>query len=270
MGPFVLAWLVGEGIIVYRTVSRDHVPPGPGRLLSSSGLFVLLSLLAKGGPGPARAATLLAVGFDIAAYLQVPLTNAGATGTKTTAKGKTVTAGTFPAAGSAGSGQIFPDGGPGGAIDCTSSSDASVAADSTSSNFATDTNGATGGGGTTANQSAAVTVITGNPQFSGWNTGSNWTSLVHLWTRESSWDNTIANTQSGALGIAQALGHGNGSNTQGTLGNEYGGFGLTDAQAKQANSGNAAAQILWGLNYIKATYGSPAAAWAHETSAGWY
>jgi len=46
MGPFILAWLVGEGIIVFRTM-RDgkkatghYVPPGPGQLVWSSGLFV--------------------------------------------------------------------------------------------------------------------------------------------------------------------------------------------------------------------------------------
>jgi hypothetical protein len=94
--------------------------------------------------------------------------------------------------------------------------------------------------------------------------------LIALWTRESGWSPVARNPQSGALGIAQALGHG-GAGTAGTLGNEYGAqYGLTPDQAKAANSGNALQQIRWGLGYIKARYGSPGAAEAHEQSAGWY
>jgi hypothetical protein len=37
-----------------------------------------------------------------------------------------------------------------------------------------------------------------------------------------------------------------------------------------AQAGNAAAQIRWGLDYIRRRYGSPGRAWAHELSAGWY
>jgi hypothetical protein len=44
---------------------------------------------------------------------------------------------------------------------------------------------------------------------------------------EDGFDPTKANPSSGALGLAQALGHGN-ANTAGSLGNEYGGCGLTD------------------------------------------
>jgi hypothetical protein len=94
--------------------------------------------------------------------------------------------------------------------------------------------------------------------------------LIALWTRESGWSPQARNPTSGALGIAQALGHG-GQDTAGTLGNEYGAqYGLTADQAKAANSGNALQQIRWGLGYIKDRYGSPAAAEAHETSIGWY
>jgi hypothetical protein len=51
------AWLVGEGIIIYRTVTKQKRPPMPGELLASSGLFLLLALL--GEPQP-RLASLLA------------------------------------------------------------------------------------------------------------------------------------------------------------------------------------------------------------------
>jgi len=255
VGPFVLAWLAGEGIIVYRTVSKDHLPPSPGRLLASSGFFALLAIIAKMGPGAQRAATLMAFGLDIAAILQAPLTNAGSTG-GSGAK--------FPAAGSAGSSAIIPDGGPNGALACQ---DASTG--SSSSSGGTSTGGASGGGSAAANQQVAQQVIAANPAFAGWGSGQNWTDLVNLWNKESGWSTSATNSSSGAYGIAQALGHGSSGTASGST-NEYGGYGLTSQQAQQANSGSAADQILWGLNYILQTYGSPAAAWAHETADNWY
>lgn len=94
--------------------------------------------------------------------------------------------------------------------------------------------------------------------------------LILLWNRESGWNSHARNGTSGAFGIAQALGHGTAGTAAPDGTNEYGGYGLTDAQARAANSGDAYWQIVWGMNYIKQTYGSPSAAWAHETSAGWY
>ena len=70
---------------------------------------------------------------------------------------------------------------------------------------------------------------------------------------------TDTNSSSGAFGWAQALGHGTAS-TGGCGRNEYGGFGLTDAQAQQANCGNGPLQLLWMANYVKARYGTPCAA----------
>lgn len=118
----------------------------------------------------------------------------------------------------------------------------------------------TAGSGQAALQQAAASV--------GW-TGAQWQALANVEMREAGFNPQARNPSSGALGMAQALGHGTAA-TAGTLGNEYGGYGLTDAQAKAANSGNADAQALWMVNYIKATYGTPEAAWAHEQSAGWY
>jgi hypothetical protein len=103
----------------------------------------------------------------------------------------------------------------------------------------------------------------------GWQSGGNYNALTHVIKAESGGNPTIKNPTSGALGIAQALGHGN-ANTAGSLGNEYGGYGLTDAQARQANSGNALQQLRWMMNYIKATYGTPSAAWDHEQQFNWY
>jgi hypothetical protein len=98
-------------------------------------------------------------------------------------------------------------------------------------------------------------------------------------TQVADWEQVIAdesggnpeavNAASGALGIAQALGHGT-ADTAGTLGNEYGGYGLTTAQAVAANSGNAEDQLLWMANYIKATYGTPSGALASENENHYY
>ena len=106
----------------------------------------------------------------------------------------------------------------------------------------------------------------------GWGAGQQH-CLDLLWDEESArtWSPTVANPQTGALGIPQALTHG-GPNRGGTLGNEYGDFGLTDAQARKANSGDAYWEIKWGLNYIEATYVNPCGAWWHEkhTNPNWY
>ena len=76
MAGITLAWLIGEAIIITRQISRDHHPPVPGTLLASSGLFALLAILAE--YPPARpAATLLAFGVDIAAWLQMPYITPG-------------------------------------------------------------------------------------------------------------------------------------------------------------------------------------------------
>lgn len=71
MGPFIMAWLVGEGIIIYRSVKVHKSPPGPGQLLLSSGVFVLLALIAETGEGGNRLATTLGWGFNIAAWMNL-------------------------------------------------------------------------------------------------------------------------------------------------------------------------------------------------------
>jgi len=103
----------------------------------------------------------------------------------------------------------------------------------------------------------------------GWGSGAQWSALDKVEIEEAGYSATVKNSSSGALGMAQALGHGN-ANTAGSLGNEYGGYGLTDAQAKQANSGNASMQSLWMCNYIKQTYGNPVNAQAFHLANGWY
>jgi hypothetical protein len=82
-----LAWLIGETIIVWRSVGRNHRPPMPGELLGSSVFFALLAMLAEYPPARTTA-TLMAFGVDIAAWLQAPLVTAPST---TTAGTKAVT-----------------------------------------------------------------------------------------------------------------------------------------------------------------------------------
>jgi hypothetical protein len=85
----------------------------------------------------------------------------------------------------------------------------------------------------------------------GWSSGE-FGCLNELWVRESNWNPAATNPYSGAYGIPQAL-----------------------PGAKMASAGadwatNPSTQIKWGLGYINATYGSPCAAWSHETAYGWY
>lgn len=76
--------------------------------------------------------------------------------------------------------------------------------------------------------------------------------LVKLWNRESSWNLNAVNKRSGACGIPQSL---------------------PCSKMKSAGADyrtNYKTQIKWGLNYIKARYGTPANAWSHSQQKGWY
>ncbi len=87
----------------------------------------------------------------------------------------------------------------------------------------------------------------------GWGSGSQWTCLDELWTRESGWRTQVWNYGgSGAYGIPQALP----ASKMAAAGGDY----MTDP----------ATQIRWGLGYIASAYGTPCGAWAHETADGWY
>jgi hypothetical protein len=109
-----------------------------------------------------------------------------------------------------------------------------------------------------ATEPAVTRVPSGTPQRIaelmlvqfGW--AGQFSCLSALWSQESSWNVYAENPTSGAYGIPQAL-----------------------PAAKMASAGadwhsDAATQIGWGLGYIRAAYGSPCAAWAHEEAAGWY
>jgi hypothetical protein len=78
VGLFTMAWLIGEGIICWRSVRVTHAPPMPGALIASSGLFALLALLAESDTARPLA-TALAFGFDLAAFMNLypPVTGGG-------------------------------------------------------------------------------------------------------------------------------------------------------------------------------------------------
>jgi hypothetical protein len=76
--------------------------------------------------------------------------------------------------------------------------------------------------------------------------------LDSLWTKESNWRVEASNGSSGATGIPQALP----------------GSKMATIAADWATS--ARTQILWGLGYISAGYGTPCAAWSHSQSMNWY
>ncbi|MET0976470.1 MAG: hypothetical protein ABWX82_12450, partial [Leifsonia sp.] len=76
--------------------------------------------------------------------------------------------------------------------------------------------------------------------------------LDSLWTKESNWRVEASNGSSGATGIPQALP----------------GSKMATVAADWQTS--ARTQIIWGLGYIKGSYGSPCSAWSHSQSMNWY
>lgn len=108
--------------------------------------------------------------------------------------------------------------------------------------------GIPGGGDTSLSQNQAIGKQLNAAK--GW--GSCWSSLLALWNKESRWNERAQNPGSGAYGIPQSL-----------------------PGSKMASAGsdwqtNARTQIVWGLGYIDARYGTPCQAWAHSQSVGWY
>lgn len=69
MGGFVLAWIAGESIVVYRWV-KLKAPPTPGALALASGVFLGLAVVAQYQPAR-TAATAAAWAVDLAILLQV-------------------------------------------------------------------------------------------------------------------------------------------------------------------------------------------------------
>lgn len=98
------------------------------------------------------------------------------------------------------------------------------------------------------NRLLAYRIFTEDERFD----NSDWEHLVDLFQRESSWNHQARNPKSTARGLPQAMG----SLNPETMTDEW----LNDP----------AAQIRWGLNYIKNRYGTVANAIAHHNRKGWY
>lgn len=114
---------------------------------------------------------------------------------------------------------------------------------------------AAGRAGSAAQMSTATANVAIGERLAGgygWGTGSQWSCLDALWTRESGWRMVWNYQGSGAYGIPQSLP----ASKMAAAGADY----MT----------NPATQIKWGLGYIAQVYITPCGAWAHETSAGWY
>jgi hypothetical protein len=107
--------------------------------------------------------------------------------------------------------------------------------------------GGASGPGAAAAQAYARSIL----GLYGWGR-SQFPPLQALWNQESGWRWNATNPISGAYGIPQSL------------------PALKMAAAGPDWRTNPATQIRWGLGYIRGRYGSPAAAEAHELTAGWY
>lgn len=132
------------------------------------------------------------------------------------------------------------------------------------------TGSGSGGSGSVVSGGSPQSILQQTAAQFGWGSGAEWQALQNVEMAEAGFSPTARNA-SGAFGLAQALGHGTAGTACPATGiNEYGGYGLSDAQAQQANCGQPGPQALWMCNYIQQRYGDPIAAWAHEQSNGWY
>jgi hypothetical protein len=82
---------------------------------------------------------------------------------------------------------------------------------------------------------------------------SQWPAFVSVVMRESGFNRFAQNKSSGAYGIPQAL-----PPTK------------LPFAGQAAGGSHAGPQLSWMFDYIRQRYGTPAGAWAHELSAGWY
>lgn len=116
------------------------------------------------------------------------------------------------------------------------------------------TGGGSSGGGNFSGQGGtpAQNQVLGKKMLASSGVPGSWDSLDRLWTRESGWNQYADNPDSPAYGIPQ-------SNPGSKMGPE----------ANPPKS-DPAAQIDWGLNYIRGRYGSTDAAWGHSQNTGWY
>jgi hypothetical protein len=100
----------------------------------------------------------------------------------------------------------------------------------------------------------------------GWQ--NQWDSFNKLEMGEAGYNPLAENKVTGFFGVAQAGNHGNAHTAainrvhqyglhKGQPINNYGGFGLSNAEAQSANAGDGVLQLQWMGNYIAAQYGDP-------------
>jgi hypothetical protein len=116
--------------------------------------------------------------------------------------------------------------------------------------------GVTSGGGTAIGQVTYNQLNQIGAQH-GW-TGSQIQDWINVIRQESGGNPSATNPSSGAYGIAQMLGSGGHASDIAKY-QQYGG-----------DASSVTGQLVAMANYIKQTYGDPAAAWAHEQSHSWY
>jgi hypothetical protein len=71
MGGLAAAWLLGEGIVIWREVRQSRHMPVPGNLLGVTGLFLGLALIGDIAPASRTVVTLIGFGLDVAGLMQV-------------------------------------------------------------------------------------------------------------------------------------------------------------------------------------------------------
>ena len=117
---------------------------------------------------------------------------------------------------------------------------------------------------------AGMTALQEAAAAYGWGTGAEWKALIYVEMREAGFSPTARNPSSGAL----RDGAGARSRHQ-----RYGRDARQRVRRIRASPthrrswptlATPTGQAMWMCNYIKATYGDPIAAAAHERAAGWY
>jgi hypothetical protein len=138
-----------------------------------------------------------------------------------------------------------------------------LAAQQAAANAATDDSGDSGDSGSETGTGISGTPPPADPSSAeeigeeelvdvGFSKATQWPCLYDLWQQESGWNVYADNTASGAYGIPQSLP----GDKMASAGSDW----ETDPRT----------QIIWGLGYIKATYGTPCAAWQNEVDYGYY
>lgn len=258
MGPFVVAWGIGLGIMTFRAVKADKRPPWPGQLMVGSGYFILLGMLAQ--YRPARSvATLTAYGVDLAALFQV---------LPGLPKMPQDAGGPWPPQLAIPPTMLMPDGVSFAADPATVCTDGQTASAASGA-------GTSGPNASVPSSGSLAQMLTSIAQQFGWGAGevSAWQKVLGA---ESGGNPKATNPKSGAFGAAQALGHGvSGTACPSTKENNYGPIngnwlGMSAAQMQAANCGSLPEQLLWMAHYMKLAYGSPSGAWAHEQANNWY